>query len=84
MYIILLCKYYSRYQAKYIIVIYHFFYVLYEFNIHCFLLSIQITVVSTLGKKKINVLFPETSEYFLGSVGRHFFYFKIIFYIRKA
>ena len=34
--------------------------------------------------KKINVLFPETSEYFLGLVGRQIFYFKIIFYIRKA
>ena len=29
--------------------------------------------------KNINVLFQETSEYFLVSVGRHFFYFKNIF-----
>ena len=25
---------------------------------------------------KINVLFPETSQYFLGSVGREFFFFE--------
>ena len=37
-----------------------------------------------LWPKKINVLFPETSEYFLGSVGRQILYFKNIFYIGKA
>ena len=35
-------------KQKYIVIIYPFYDVLYEFNIHCFLLSIQITVVSAL------------------------------------
>ena len=34
----------------------------------------------TLGKKKKNVLFPETSEYFLGSVEREFFVILRIFF----
>ena len=33
------------------------------------------TVSAVTRPKKINVLFPETSEYFLGSVGRQFFLF---------
>ena len=37
-----------------------------------------------LRPKKITVSFPETSEYFLGSVGRQKIYFKNIFYIGKA
>ena len=35
-------------KQKYIVIIYPFYDVLYEVNIHCFLLSIQITVVSAL------------------------------------
>ena len=34
-----------------------------------------ISKIITVRPKKINVLFPETSEYFLGSVGRQFFLF---------
>ena len=41
-------------------------------------------VISKLRQKKINVLFPEMSEYFLGSVGREFFLFWKIFYIGKS
>ena len=37
----------------------------------------------SLRPKKINVLFLETSEYFLGSVGRQFF-FKEFFLHRKS
>ena len=38
-----------------------------------------------LRPKKINVLFPEMSQYFLGSVGREFFFFLFwkFFYIEK-
>ena len=36
------------FKQKYIVIIYPFYDVLYEVNIHCFLLSIQITVVSEL------------------------------------
>ena len=35
-------------KKKYIVIIYPFYDDLYEVNIHCFLLSIQITVVSAL------------------------------------
>ena len=35
-------------KQKYIAIIYPFYDVLYDVNIHCFLLSIQITVVSAL------------------------------------
>ena len=37
-----------------------------------------------LGKKKINVLFPETSKYFYGSVGRQIFFFRNNFLYRKS
>ena len=35
-------------------------------------------------QKKINVLFPETSKYFYGSVGRQRFFLEIIFLYRKS
>ena len=34
-------------------------------------------------KKKKNVLFPETSQYFLGSVARNFFFFGIFLFRKK-
>ena len=34
--------------------------------------------------KKINVLFPKTSQYFLGSVGRQIFFFAYNFLYRKS
>ena len=37
-----------------------------------------------IGPKKINVSFLETSQYFLASVGREFFFFWKNFYLRKS
>ena len=55
-------------KQKYIVIIYPFYDVLYEVNIHCFLLSIQITVVSALSKLSMREeLSPLTSPR-LGSV----------------
>ena len=37
--------------------------------------SQQVVSIQSIGQNKINVLFQETSEYFLGSVGRQIFLF---------
>ena len=46
-------------KQKYIVIIYPFYDVLYEVNIHCFLLSIHITVVSALSMYSTKSLMRE-------------------------
>ena len=48
------------------------------------LLLLPVKISNMIRPKKINVLFPETSKYFYGSVGRQNFFLEIIFCIGKA
>ena len=47
-------------------------------------MTIKLFMSHLIWPKKINVLFPETSKYFYGSVGRQIFFLEIIFCIGKA